>query len=264
MRLFFIGGTHPRHLYYFTELAKDHRFAGAILQDRGSMLPEKPAGLSGVDDFNWDRHFRDRATAEQVFFGRPEVPEDIETLRVSAADLESQKSIDFVESASPDLVLIFGCGLIRHGLADALPELSINLHLGLSPWYRGASTLFWPFYNLEPQYAGFTFHKIVDEADAGDILHQERAPLVRGDGIHITAAKAVAVATGKMRRLLYRSPSKWNFTRQTQTGKNYLSRDFKPQMLRMIYQEYNNDIVDQYLDGKFGNLGNEPKLVKQI
>ena len=39
-----------------------------------------------------------------------------------------------------------------------LPKEKINLHLGLSPWFKGSVTLFWPFYHLMPQFCGSTFH----------------------------------------------------------------------------------------------------------
>ena len=33
----------------------------------------------------------------------------------------------------------------------------INVHLGLSPYYKGSATNFWPFVNNELQFLGVTF-----------------------------------------------------------------------------------------------------------
>ena len=92
--------------------------------------------------------------------------------------------------------------LIKENIMNIMPKLSINLHLGLSPWYRGSATLFWPFYNLQPQFAGSTFHQIVNEPDAGDILHQTIPVLKKGDTLHEVAAKVVIQSTVDAVKLL--------------------------------------------------------------
>lgn len=258
MRLMFVGGSHPRHLFYINHLKAD--LAGALVQVREDMFPEPPAHLTHSERGLWYRHFEDRYKAEMKYYGPQAYPET-EVMEVEPDELESQKAVEFVQKIDPDLVLVFGCGMIRGELARVLPERTINLHLGLSPRYRGAATLFWPFYFLEPQWAGCTFHKIVYEPDAGDILHQCTPHLKHGDGIHDVACKAVIHAAGEMRRLLYNTPS-WRYTPQKATGKNFLARDFKAQHLAMIYKVFNNDIVDAYLDGKLP--GKEPKLVRSV
>ena len=262
-KIMWIGGSHPRHLYYANEIHKAFPLAGAVIQQRGGMMPKQPLDISERDARLWDIHFGNRLEAENKYFGQQEFP-DTETRVVSGEYLESKMTLDFVKEIDPDIVLVFGCGMIRGELAGVLPELSINLHLGLSPRYRGAATLFWPFYFLEPQWAGCTFHKIVHEPDAGDILHQVAPTLWRGDKIHDTAARAVIEATEDMTTMLGRLEEKyiWGFTNQVTTGKNFLSRDFQPPHLRNIYEVYDDDIVDQYLDGNLKQ--HKPKLVRQF
>ncbi len=258
-----IFGSHPRHLYYANQINKAFPLAGAIIQQRGGMMPKQPLDISKRDARLWDIHFSNRVKAEDMYFGQQEFP-DTEQRVIGATQLESKMSVDFVKEINPDIVLVFGCGMIRGDLAEVLPDLSINLHLGLSPRYRGAATLFWPFYFLEPQWAGCTFHKIVYEPDAGEILHQCSPILWRGDKIHDTAARAVIEATDDMIKLL--NPNcDWHsdsFIKQTTTGKNFLSRDFQPAHLRLIYEVYDDDIVDQYLDGNLKR--HKPKLVRQF
>ena len=52
---------------------------------------------------------------------------------------------------STDVVLVFGTGILREALLSAFPGRLINIHLGLSPYYRGAGTNFWPLVNGEPE-----------------------------------------------------------------------------------------------------------------
>ena len=260
-KLMGIFGSHPRHLYYANQIHKHFPLAGAIIQQRGGMMPKQPLDISKRDARLWDTHFTNRVKAEDKYFEQQEFP-DTELRVVGATHLESKMSVDFVKEINPDVVLVFGCGMIRGDLADVLPELSINLHLGLSPRYRGAATLFWPFYFLEPQWAGCTFHKIVHEPDAGEILHQCVPALHKRMKIHEVACNAVIKATFDMGRLLDNFSNGWFFQEQTATGKNFLARDFQPAHLRMIYEVYDDDIVEQYLDGKLKQ--HKPKLVRQF
>ena len=227
------------------------------------MLPEPPQGLAPRDRENLIRHFKDRAEAEARYFQAQPIPE-CETLEVAPADLNSRKSAGFIKGLKPDLVLVFGCGLIKEPLASALPEHTINMHLGLSPRYRGSATLFWPFYFLEPTYAGATFLYIVAEPDAGRIVHQVVPELKPGDGIHDVACRTVLTAAEEARELvrLFAEKGPWEAFVQKATGKNFLSTDFKPAHLRVIYDLFDNDLVDHYLEGRIASP--VPKLRRQF
>ncbi len=158
----------------------------------------------------------------------------------------------FVKNLNPDVVFIFGSGMIRDPLFSELPNLTINLHLGLSPRYRGSATLFWPFYFLEPNWAGSTFHLITGEPDAGNIIHQSIPKLEYGDTIHEVACKVVKQSAIDVKKIIntLESGKELVFHKQQSSGKFFLSRDFIPQHLRVVYNLYNDDIVDQFLDSK--------------
>ena len=59
----------------------------------------------------------------------------------------------------------------------------INIHLGLSPYYRGSGTNFFPFVNNELQFVGTTFMLIDKGIDTGRIIHQLRSDF-KFDNIH--------------------------------------------------------------------------------
>jgi len=153
------------------------------------------------DKQNFLKHFSNRDKLEQKYFGNQELPH-CPMLKVSKEELNLKNSAEFVNEIKPDLVLIFGCSLIKEPLYSSLPENSINLHLGLSPRYRGAATLFWPFYFMEPNFAGSTFHYIISEPDAGNLIHQSIAKLEVNDTIHDVACKTVIQSTEDMLKLL--------------------------------------------------------------
>lgn len=263
MKIFWIGGNHPRHLYYLNTINKAFPITAGIMERREEMVPLSPDNLQEIDRNNFILHFQNRVIAEHKYFGSPSTP-DFKILEVRENNLNSEKSAKFVKQISPDVVLIFGCGLVKDPLFSALPHNTINLHLGLSPTYRGSATLFWPFYFMEPTYAGTTFHYIVSEPDAGDIVHQVVPELNVNDKIHDVACKSIVQSAKDATILIdiFKSERKWKRYQQKGSGKNFLSSDFKPEHLRVNYNIFNDDMVKQCLEGRLSSR--KPALVRQL
>jgi folate-dependent phosphoribosylglycinamide formyltransferase PurN len=263
LKIVSIGGNHNRHLYYINTIQKNFYLSGSIIEKRENSLPKPPKETRGLDKKNFIKHFHDREKAEKKYFGKQKYPQ-CDILEILSNELNTEKTKNFINKIKPDLVLIFGSGLIKNPLAKVLPKNTINLHLGLSPRYRGSATLFWPFYFLEPNFAGSTFHYIINEPDAGDIIHQVVPELDLLDGIHDVSCKAVISATNDAVILVENFTNNRSFKRfkQKSSGKNFLTKDFKPEHLRMIYNVYNNNIVKEYLNGNL--IGKDPKLIKQF
>ncbi len=226
-------------------------------------MPNVPSDIPDIDQRNFERHFSDRHVIELNAYGQlqPEnIFSNIPVHKCQSDNLNSDAVADFVQDFDADMAFIFGTDLIKDPVLSVLPEIRINLHLGLSPWYRGSATLFWPFYFLQPQFAGATFHQILPEADAGGILHQTVPKLQSGDGIHDVGAKTVIEAKKDLRKLLEGyGEAGWSFKEQKSSGRLFLTRDFQPAHLRIIYNAYNNDIVSHYLDGQLEKR--TPKLI---
>jgi methionyl-tRNA formyltransferase len=263
LKVLFMGGNHPRHLHYANALHSDFGLVGVVIQKRGKIMPSVPTFQNEREEENYYRHFNDRAAAEEKYFGEQNIP-NCEAITIEKEALNTEVTMDFVKKINPDVIFIFGCGMINTVFVDHLPFNTINLHLGLSPRYRGSATLFWPFYFLEPNYAGSTFHYITQEADAGDIIHQVRPELEVGDQIHDVAYKIVLASAQEGVRLLdhFQEKGTWNKRVQKSTGKHFLDGDFRPEHLSMIYDVYDNDVVNHYLEKKI--QPREPKLFKQF
>jgi len=267
LKILFIGGNHLRHLYYLNEINKIFPITSAIIENRvngtSEKIPVPPSELSDHDKNNFLQHFSQRLETEKVFFGNQILP-DIPILNIEESELNSQKTTNFVKLAKPDIALIFGCHLIKDPLLSVLPKHSINLHGGLSPRYRGTATMFWPFYFLEPNHVGTTFHYIVSEPDAGNVIHQSTPTLDYGDKIHDVACKTILESAKDAIKLIeiFKRNKKWNVFKQKYTGKNFLENDFRAEHLRIIYDLYSNEIVDHFLDKKF--KPKHPNLIKQF
>jgi folate-dependent phosphoribosylglycinamide formyltransferase PurN len=264
MKVILFTGSHPRHLYMAKKLHQANLLSGLILEKREEFLPSPPNGIPQVDIENFIRHFRDRSDAEYRFFGKAESYDldTIPTLSVSLQDLNSIATLEWVKDNEPDVVLTYGVHKISSEILGHFPEYSWNIHGGLSPWYRGNITLFWPFYFLQPNWAGMTIHHLTAKLDAGPIIHHSVPKLAHGDGIHDVACKAVQQVSEDLVSILemLQKNIKVEGVVQKSSGKLFISQDWKPQHLRLIYNTFNNDIVDRYLDGELGH--HVPPVVK--
>lgn len=265
MKLLIFAGSHRRHSSVVSRLLSLGLESLVISMSREDMLPKPPLGLIKLDEDNFIRHFKERALAEEKYFGSAETRNrNIESIQVLEKELNGAKVFEKVKQFKPSIVVIFGILLIKERLLSILPEQTVNLHLGISPEYKGAATLFWPFYMLEPQFAGYTLHKVTSKIDAGDILYQGVPELVNDDGIHDVGAKVVIIAAEALRDLVIAMVEEKEIktVQQRRTGKLWLKKDFKPEHLRLIYNLYDNDIVKAYLSTEI--QGRTPILHKGL
>ena len=82
-------------------------------------------------------------------------------------------------------------------------KIIVNIHLGLSPYYKGSATNFWPFVYNKLQFLGVTFMKIDDGVDTGEILHQFRPELKPKDTVHDVGNKLIIKMTEDLLNKLY-------------------------------------------------------------
>lgn len=262
MRVIIMLGSHPRHNYVAQQLINTGNVVGYLVEQRENFVPSPPAHLDEQDKQNFIRHFRDRDQSEHAMFpASVDVPEHVSVRNVTIDQLNSTETIEWISSLKADLLISYGVHKLSDQLLAQAPAQAWNIHGGLSPWYRGTTTLFWPFYMLQPNWAGMTVHKLSSKLDAGDILHHAVPELSYGDGIHDVANKAVKqVAEDLYYILTHMQLDELSFTPQKSAGKLFLSSEWKPEHLRVIYQLFNNDIVDHFLDGKLPKV--DPPLVR--
>lgn len=262
MRVVVITGSHRRHAWFTTGLAERFEIAGLVAMPREGSVPQAPAGTSDHDRANFTRHFALREASEEHAFGDDRATFDaLPTLRIARDELNDMRVADFVRSLDADACVVFGADILREPLVSALPAFTMNVHLGISPWYRGTATLFWPFYNLEPHWAGATLHRITPQVDAGPILMTCLPELVRGDGIHDVAARTVQAARAGIITCLERADrgAVPDGRPQRTAGRLYLTRHFRPEHLRVNYDLFEDRMVDAHLDGLVGQ--NPPPAV---
>ena len=272
MKTLVIIGDHPRNLGLLTKLIRNKLVSVEclILFKREELIPKPPKEFSKKIKKLWRLHFNKRYLAEKKYFksNKVEFNKIKKIIKIKNENEFYEKDlISFIKKSRFETCFITGIPIVKDPLLKQLPINTINLHLGLIPYYKGAVTMFWPFYFLEPTMAGTTYHIIDKYVDTGEILHNNVPQLNRGDGLHEVACKAIISAHNDIqkiikeikRRLKNNIKPKKDLSLRFK-GKLFLKSDWKPEMLDIIYNYYKDKIVDNYLDKKIKSR--KPILIK--
>jgi methionyl-tRNA formyltransferase len=105
--------------------------------------------------------------------------------------INTPEGISAVASFQPDVILVYGTGIVGGKVLSQARKLALNMHTGISPYYRGCDCAFWPLYNEELNMVGATVHECVKEVDGGRIFGIARARLHADDNLFSVFARAV-------------------------------------------------------------------------
>jgi folate-dependent phosphoribosylglycinamide formyltransferase PurN len=272
MKVIVITGSHPRNLGILQKLYQNNKIeiGGFIIFEREEIIPKPDNNLDEKIKKLWDIHFKKRHESEKKYYDFD--LDFIEKLKNKIIindkkDFNGLKALNFIKSINADACFIHGCPIIEDPILSTLPSYSINLHLGLIPYYKGSITAFWPFYYLEPGMLGTTYHIIDKHVDTGEIIHQNVPTLDYGDTMHDASCKALLSALSDIDlvvdEIINRKKNNIQINKDftlKNRGKLFKKSDWKPEMLIKIYSEYDDKIVDLYLNGKIKS--ETPNLIK--
>ena len=107
----------------------------------------------------------------------------------------STECAELLDADKPDVIVVYGTAILKPHIFTKARQVTLNMHTGLSPHYRGDSTLFWPVFYNDPDHLGVTVHKMVADVDGGDIVYTGLVDYESGDGEAELFAKGVKVGT---------------------------------------------------------------------
>ena len=169
-----LTSTGPRHRYFRQVIAEKFDLRVALSQDKGNYYQMQREESDLVRN-----HFSDLAAAELVEFATRLDP-SLAALR-EAPNINAPALVAETLASGAEIVFLFGTAILADAWLNAFPNRIVNLHLGLSPFYRGSATLFWPFAQNELECVGATVHLAVAKVDAGPILARVKPDLQVGD-----------------------------------------------------------------------------------
>jgi folate-dependent phosphoribosylglycinamide formyltransferase PurN len=244
-----LTSTFRRHAHVANYLAARCDLRG-VWQETKSFEPQRYAATR-EDDEVIRRHFEARDRSEAEYFAsddRVKLPGGAVHRTVDAGGCSDCAEVEAMRSLEPDVVLVFGTGILRDPLLSAFAGRIINIHLGLSPYYRGAGTNFWPLVNREPEYVGATIHYLDAGIDTGPMIAQVRPAIALADGPHHIGNKTIAAAAqllgdaaeAHVRGRVQPVP-------QQGRGRLYQRKDFSADAVRRLYRHFETNMIGEYL-----------------
>jgi methionyl-tRNA formyltransferase len=192
-----------------------------------------------------------RTQSEQDFFQAfvDRTPDGSRPVFIPKGDINSPAYAQPILEAAPDLLVAYGCSIVREPLISAFAGRFVNLHLGLSPYYRGSGTNYWPLVNGEPEYAGATFMHLDAGVDTGEIIHQLRARIVWGDMPAQIGNRLIVDAAYACAEIIRQFPSLPAMPPVTapERARVYRKKDFTEESVARLYANFQAGLVERYL-----------------
>lgn len=262
MNIALFTSNHLRHKYVATEIAN-------ALSLKLIVCEQKSERIENVSQYNKeDRqlltdHFKNRELSELHFFGKyKNFPKEMPLVDMKFGSLNSQTTLNLLKEYKIGCILLFGTSIIKPIILDKYQGKIINLHLGLSPYYKGSGTNFFPIVNNEFECLGATIHLAIDKVDSGSILHQLRLDTIEEkDNIHSLGNKVIKQA-GKFYPKIVKAylleKIKWHEQKEVDKSKTYLLRDFTPETLKRANNVLKCGGISVYLKNKEQLLLSKP------
>ena len=228
MKYCILTSDQPRHEAFITTLSQIQAPEYIVKEKKRAFHPEK-------------------LKKEKEFFSLPS-SKSVKTFSVDSRQINS----DYVESLlldNPvDFCLVFGTSILKSNILKKV-DTFINIHTGLTQYYRGVESCFWALHDKTPEKIGVTIHNINLGIDTGKIYAQSRIKIVPGDDLDALFFKTCKAGFDVLKKNLL---SLKDFTgsgvklKKGELGKLYNKRDINESFVKELNENYNSTILEYF------------------
>jgi methionyl-tRNA formyltransferase len=231
-----------RHKFLLKVINDNFDLLGAIYEDKGAYYDKQMNKSILVS-----KHFERLSKTEKDFFEK-----DVKNLNLNNTEIKSinkneinnEDIVGWAKELNPDVIFLFGTGILENNWLHSFENKIINIHLGLSPFYKGSATLFWPFVNDELECIGATIHLAVKKVDAGGILERIKPNISKDDDYYSINYKTIKKAILILPQIVksYLDGELKPMPQIKSTTKVYKKADFNEEVLQQVLNKYANNI----------------------
>lgn len=165
--------------------------------------------------------------------------------------INSSIYVEKIKSLKPDIIAVCGTSILKKEILAIPSKGVINLHGGLSQWYRGVWATLWAVYNGEPEYVGATVHYVSDGIDDGNIIYQGRPEISADDNQESLYVKVVKLGIDLMIKSINEIGS--GVVRSyplRHKGRLYLSKQVTHEVVRDTWKRVEAGVIRDYIRGQ--------------
>ncbi|MBF96481.1 MAG: hypothetical protein CFH34_00962 [Alphaproteobacteria bacterium MarineAlpha9_Bin4] len=172
MKITLFTSNKTRHNYLINLLSEvcEELF---VIQETGTIFPGILPGHYKVSE-NMKLYFQSVNKAQLNIFGNTYIKNtnNIKIFPMLWGDLNKCSMTMISDFLKSDIYIVFGSSYIKNNLLNhLLQKRAINIHMGISPYYRGTDCNFWALYDNNPHLVGATIHMLSKGLDSGPILY---------------------------------------------------------------------------------------------
>ena len=196
--LLVITGDRLPHKYFVNQLSNHFKLSAVFIEtvqySTLNLNSEKGKKI-------WNEFFLNRQKTEESLLRFSDTKnQQISTKKftIKRGALNKNKTLEHIQDFNPAKIIIFGTSLLGSKYLKLYPNRILNLHVGLSQYYRGSFCNFWPIHDLKPQLLGATVHFVSNGIDDGNIVVQKTIDLDKNDSVYILITKPIILGTKLM------------------------------------------------------------------
>jgi methionyl-tRNA formyltransferase len=142
------------------------------------------------------------------------------TQRVNSVNDEA--CMNAIRLLQPDIIVVNGTRIISKKILQSTHAIFVNMHVGITPWYRGSHGGYWALYNRDIENFGTSIHLIDTGVDTGAVIKQVFIKPDKADNFATYPILQVAVGIGALKEaLLDIIAGNYKTTKHTEKGKMY-------------------------------------------
>ena len=251
----------PRHSYFCRELERHFNLKGLVVDDRYHASDRILTFLKSCD-YNPFRILKRLSLKKRIlpFEKRDEKIEraafpfeggefPVEVPLLLSPDPNGPEAVEWIKALKPDVIAVFGTRLIRDSVLSLAKYGVLNLHTGLSPFYRGGQCTFWCLYEKDPGHVGVTVHHLSGKIDGGDIVYTAVPDLTAEDTVRSIECKLVKLGTRDMIRAIRElAEGKAPRIPQKEKGKLFLSKMYTLEKRLHLETEFGQGLMKKMLN----------------
>ena len=248
-----LTGNETRHKYFKQYLANDSRFKVIKTYCEGLQKSLRKIVFESEKSSKLQKeHLIARDIYEKYFFMDyiKNTNDCSNSLCIPKGEINEDYVVKEIEKINPDLLICYGASLIKSSLLKSFKNRFINVHLGISPYYKGSGTNIFPIINNEFDMLGATFMHIDEGIDTGKVIHQFRSDISIGDNPHTIGNRIIKKMTNIFANLIVHFENLQNKRQIKVKGKTYYIKDFNSNACARLYKNLSSKNLLLYLEKK--------------
>ncbi|OOZ44933.1 formyl transferase [Solemya velum gill symbiont] len=254
-RVVILTGSELRHEFFrkYIALSEEIDVINSYCEGQEKSLRNITEQNAAADDIRL-KHLSAREQSEKDFYElfTETASDNSNPIYLPKGDINKPEYADAIINSNPDLLISYGCSIIKEPLLSAFEGRFINVHLGLSPYYRGSGTNYWPLVNGEPEFVGATFMYIDAGIDTGEIIHQIRANFSLGDTPSQVGNRLIVEMSRVFQKIIinFDKLEKMEQLPVPPDEKVCMKKHYTDESVISLYRNFENGLIEKYLNEK--------------